>query len=158
MTGTGRLADEAWESLFRAQVVLGREFAAQDTWDEIPRGDYDILYTLAKAPEGLRMTEINRQVMLTQPGISRLVTRLEQQGLVERQPDPDDARAQRVRLTEVGRELQRRVGRRHVRHVIRAMTRALDPDQLRQLRELCTALTAAAEAASPATEKGHHTS
>ncbi|MFC1443109.1 MarR family transcriptional regulator [Streptacidiphilus sp. N1-10] len=158
MTGTGRLADEAWESLFRAQVVLGREFAAQDTWDEIPRGDYDILYTLAKAPEGLRMTEINRQVMLTQPGISRLVTRLEQQGLVERQPDPDDARAQRVRLTEVGRELQRRVGRRHVRHVIRAMTRALDPDQLRQLRELCTALTEAAEAASPATEKGHHTS
>lgn len=158
MTGTGRLANEAWESMFRAQVVVGRELAAQDTWDELPRGDYDVLYTLAKASEGLRMTEINRQVMLTQPGISRLVSRLEEHGLVERRPDPNDARAQRVRLTEAGRDLQRRVGRRHVRHVIRAMTRALDPDQLRQLRELCAALTAAVEAASPRAEKGQQTS
>jgi len=158
VTGTGRLANEAWESLFRAQVVLGREFAAQDTWDEVPRGDYDVLYTLAKAPEGLRMTEINQQVMLTQPGISRLVSRLEEQGLLERRPDPDDARAQRVRLTETGRELQRRVGRRHVRHVIRAMTRALDPDQLRQLLELCTALTTAAEPSPTKAQKGQQTS
>lgn len=143
--GGTTLATEAWESLFRAQVVLRREFAEQDVWGELTRRDYDVLYTLSKTPAGLRMTEINERIMLTQPGISRLISRLEQRGLLTRRTDPDDARAQRIALTDLGRETQRAVGRRHVRQIVRAMTRALDPEQLRQLYELCTALTTAAQ-------------
>lgn len=142
--GGVRLATEAWEALFRAQVVLAREFAAEDVWGEVTRQDYDVLYTLSKSPAGLRMTEINEQIMLTQPGVSRLIARLEQRGLVERRPDPDDARAQRIGLTAAGREVQQAVGRRHVRQIVRAMNRALGGDQLRQLHELCSALIAGA--------------
>lgn len=134
------LATDAWEALFRAQVVLTREFAAEDVWGEVTRQDYDVLYTLSKAPAGLRMTEINEQIMLTQPGVSRLIARLEQRGFVERRPDPADARAQRIGLTAAGREVQQAVGRRHVRQIARAMNRALEADQLRQLHELCSAL------------------
>jgi DNA-binding MarR family transcriptional regulator len=139
-----RLATEAWEALFRTQVVLAREFADEDVWGELTRRDYDVLYTLSKSPGGLRMTEINDRIMLTQPGVSRLVARLEQRGFVERRADPDDARAQRIGLTAAGREVQQAVGRRHVRQIVRAMNRALDGDQLRQLHELCSALIAGA--------------
>jgi DNA-binding MarR family transcriptional regulator len=146
-TGSTRLATDAWESLLRAQVVLTREFADDDVWGELSRRDYDVLYTLSKAPGGLRMTEMNERIMLTQPGISRLVTRLEQRGLLTRRPDPDDARAQRIVLTDAGLEAQQTVGRRHVRQIVRAMTRALDAEQVQHLHELCTALTEAADAA-----------
>ncbi len=141
-----RLATGAWESLFRAQVVLEREFADDDIWGDLTRRDYDVLYTLSKSPDGLRMTEINERIMLTQPGISRLIARLEHEGLVARRPDPDDARAQRIGLTDAGREVQRAVGRPHVRQIVRAMTRALDAEQMRQLQQLCDALVAGAEA------------
>lgn len=143
LSGT-RLATEAWEALFRAQVVLAREFASEDVWGEVTRRDYDVLYTLSKSPTGLRMTEINERIMLTQPGVSRLITRLEQRGLVERRTDPDDARAQRIGLTPAGLEVQQAVGRRHVRQIVRAMNRGLEGDQLRQLHELCSALIAGA--------------
>lgn len=143
LSGT-RLATEAWEALFRAQVVLAREFAGADVWGEVTQRDYDVLYTLSKSPTGLRMTEINERIMLTQPGVSRLIARLEQRGLVERRLDPDDARAQRIGLTAAGREVQQGVGRQHVRQIVRAMNRGLDGDQLRQLHELCSALIAGA--------------
>lgn len=141
------LATDAWEALFRAQVVLAREFADEDVWGELTRGDYDVLYTLSKSPSGLRLTEITELSMLTQPGISRLIVRLEQRGFVARRPDPDDARAQRIALTDAGREVQQAVGRRHVRQIARAMNRALDGEQLRQLHELCSALIAGAAGA-----------
>lgn len=149
MSGSARLALEAWESLFRAQVVLSRRFAEDGEWDDCSQREYDVLYTLSKAPHGLRMTEIHQRMMLTQSGVSRLIARLQEHGLIERRPDPEDARAQRIALTASGRELQREVGRRHARHIIRAMAGALEPGQLRTLRDLCTDLIAASDAERP---------
>jgi DNA-binding MarR family transcriptional regulator len=61
-----------------------------------------------------RITELARFVGLTQPGITTVVNSLEQRGFTRREPDPDDGRAVRVRLTESGRALieerHRRVG------------------------------------------------
>ncbi|MFI5805962.1 MarR family winged helix-turn-helix transcriptional regulator [Streptomyces sp. NPDC051561] len=144
----------AWEALFRAQSVLAREFTTENIWGELSPYEYDVLYTLSRCPaEGLRLTEINQQVLLTQSGISRITARLCDRGLLARRPDPDDARAQRIALTDTGREVQRAVGRRHARQIERAMNRALDADQLEVLRRLCTALTEAAEnAPTDATE------
>ncbi|MFJ8107952.1 MarR family winged helix-turn-helix transcriptional regulator [Streptomyces sp. NPDC096132] len=153
----------AWESLFRAQVALAREFAAGNIWDELSPHEYDVLYTLSTAPEGLRSTDLNRLILLTQSGVSRMIARLNDRGLIERRTDPDDARAHRIALTEAGHELQRAVGRRHARQIVQAMTRALDADSLRQLDELCTKLRTAADAASEArgsttdTERDHET-
>jgi DNA-binding MarR family transcriptional regulator len=80
-------------------------------------------------------------VLLTQPGMSRLVSRLEARGLVQRVDDPDDARACRIRLTAAGVATQRRIGRTHARDVAEAMTRNLDRGELEQLLELCARLT-----------------
>jgi DNA-binding MarR family transcriptional regulator len=95
------------------------------------------------------MTELCDDVLLTQAGISRLVSRLEKRDLIRRSGDPADARAYRIQLTEAGVLVQRRLGRAHARQVAEAMTRALDDDQLRTLRNLTRALTASAPERNP---------
>ena len=151
-----RLANEAWEALFRAQAVLAHRFRDDDVWHEVSPTEYDVLYTLTRHEEGdgdgdgdgdgLTMARINREVLLTQGGISRLVSRLVERGLLERRADPADRRAARIVLTPEGRAVQRTVGRRHARAVSTAMTGALSREQLRQLREIGRRLADAADA------------
>lgn len=142
-----RIANEAWEGLFRAQATIGRELAAGDVWGELGAREYGVLYALSAAPDGLRITELLDDVLLSQPGMSRLIARLEERGLVERADDPNDRRACRVRLTETGARAQREVGLAHGRQVAEAMTRGLSRQQLVQLRDLCRALVAGEVAA-----------
>jgi len=142
MASRTRIANEAWEALFRAQATIARELAAGDVWGDLRPHEYGVLYALANAPNGLRITELGNDVLLTQPGMSRLIARLETAGLVERVDDPDDGRACPIRLTESGARAQRQVGARHGRHVAETMTRTLSSEQLLQLRDLCRALTA----------------
>ena len=144
-----RLANEAWEALFRAQATLSLAFERDGDWGDLLPREYGVLYALSAAPDGLRMSDMCDDVLLTQAGISRLVARLEKRGLVERTSDPDDARAFRIRMTAAGSDVQRRVGRAHARQVADAMTRALDADQLRMLRDLTTALVAAGDDPRP---------
>jgi DNA-binding MarR family transcriptional regulator len=155
MTGRDvRLANEAWEALFRAQATLSLAFEREGDWGDLLPREYGVLYALSQAPGGLRMSEMCDDVLLTQAGISRLVARLESRGLVEREGDPDDARAYRIRMTGAGIDVQRRIGRTHARQVAAAMTRALDREQLRTLRELSNALVAAASDDSTETLEG----
>src|SRR4051794_7027884 len=145
MASRTRIANEAWETLFRAQATVGRELAGADVWDQVSSSEYGVLYALSKAPEGLRITELSGDALLTQAGISRLVARLESSGLLERVPDPDDGRASRIRLTEAGASAQRHVGLRHGHHVAQIMTRTFTVEQLKQLQELCETLTESAQ-------------
>src|SRR6476646_8478747 len=126
MASKTKLANETWEALFRAQATIARELAAGEAWGELLPRDYGVLYALSGAPDGLRITELGEDVLLTQPGMSRLIARLEAAGLVQRVPDPRDARACRIRLNPAGIATQRRIGRRHARHVAEAMNRNLD--------------------------------
>src|SRR4051794_40058574 len=141
MASRTRIANEAWETLFRAQATVGRELAVADVWDGVSASEYGVLYALSKAPEGLRITELSGDALLTQAGVSRLVARLEASGLLERVADPDDGRASRIRLTEAGASAQRHVGLRHGHHVAQIMTQAFSVEQLEQLRALCEPLT-----------------
>lgn len=140
VAGTARLANEAWEALFRAQATIAREFEAADIWEDLLPREYGVLYALSTAPDGLRITDLIDDVLITQAGVSRLVARMEQRGLIERGDDPDDGRACRLRLSADGAAIQRRIGAQHANHVARAMTRALDRTQLETLRDLSTAL------------------
>ena len=140
MRNEARLANEAWESMLRAQATLTREFEFAGDWGDLPPREYGVLYALSSAPDGLRITELIDDVLLTQAGVSRMVARLEKRGLVARRDDPDDARACRIVLTDEGRETQKRLGRAHARHVASAMTRALNPEQLATLHRLTEAL------------------
>lgn len=127
----------AWEALFRAQVAVVRHLAADDVWEELTMKEYDVLFTLSRGPaDGLRLKELNSDVLLSQPSLSRLVDRLVARGLVERRAVADDLRGTRVVLTEDGRALQRRVGRRHVASIDEALGAALSADELTTLTEL----------------------
>ena len=137
---TTKLANEAWEALFRAQATIVQELTARDAWEDLVPREYGVLYALSSAPEGLRITDLGEDVLLTQPGMSRLVARLEARGLVDRFPDPEDARASRIRLTPAGLATQRRIGRTHARDVTEAMTRNLERSELEQLLDLCRRL------------------
>jgi DNA-binding MarR family transcriptional regulator len=140
--GAFRLANEAWDAYSRAQATVARELADADIWDGLLTREYAVLHALSGAPDGLRMTDLRADALLTQPGMSRLIARLESRGLVERSSDSEDARARRIRLTAHGAETQRRVGTAVARRVATAMTDALDARELQTMRELSVKLLA----------------
>jgi DNA-binding MarR family transcriptional regulator len=135
-------ANDAWEALLTAHASLIRRFNADDVWEDFSIKEYDVLYTLSKCPDPIRLTELNRHVLLSQPALSRMVDRLADRGLVSRATDPRDGRGVGLALTEAGKVVQRRIGRRHARSVASAMLTGLTPDELRQLEELCGKLAA----------------
>ena len=140
MTGQSQRANDAWEALLTAHATLMKQFAAEDIWADVSMREYDVLYTLSKGGEPLRLSELNRHVLLSQPALSRLVDRLTERGLIERCADPADGRGVRLSLTEAGRAVQREVGRQHARDVARAMTAELNAAELAQLETLCRKL------------------
>jgi len=141
MTTANHPANDAWEALLSAHAVLIKQFAAEDIWADVSMREYDVLYTLSKCDEPVRISELNRHVLLSQPALSRMVDRLAERGLVERQSDPADGRGVRLSLTDAGRARQRQIGRRHARGVARAMTAKLNPAELRELEAMCLKLT-----------------
>jgi len=73
----------AWESLFRAQVTIMRALAAEFPSEIISLNEYDVLFNITRAPgRRLRLKDLNRNVLITQPSVSRLVDRLAARGLV----------------------------------------------------------------------------
>jgi len=140
MADQATYANDAWEALLSAHATLMKQFAAEDIWAEASMREYDVLYTLSKCPEPVRLSELNRHVLLSQPALSRLVDRLADRGLVERCADPADGRGILLSLTDAGRAMQRQIGRRHARGVARAMTAGLDPGELKQLETICLKL------------------
>ena len=134
-------ANDAWEALMTAHASLIRRFAAEDGWEDLSMKEYDVLYTLSKCPGPINLSELNRHVLLSQPALSRMVDRLAARGLIERCTDPLDGRGVRLALTEAGRAIQRRVGRRHARSVARAMLGELTPAELRELTRIAGKLS-----------------
>jgi DNA-binding MarR family transcriptional regulator len=129
-------ANDAWEALLTAHASLIRQFAAEEIWEDLTMKEYDVLYTLSKCPDPIRLGELNRHVLLSQPALSRMVDRLVERGLVSRATDPRDGRGVRLALTAEGLVVQRRIGRRHGRSVAQAMRAGLTPVELRQLAEI----------------------
>jgi DNA-binding MarR family transcriptional regulator len=140
MTSRGQTANDAWEAMLHAHAALMKQFTAEDVWADVTMREYDVLYTLSKCREPVRLGQLHRHVLLSQPALSRMVDRLVGRGLVERQADLADGRGVRLSLTEAGRQCQRRIGGRHARSVTRAMTAALDAGELRQLEAICRKL------------------
>ena len=77
----------------------------------LPR--FDVLAALLAAPEGLRMTELSQQLMVSNGNVTGIVDRLVADGLAERETMETDRRAFRVRITEKGGQLMREMTARH---------------------------------------------
>jgi DNA-binding MarR family transcriptional regulator len=67
----------------------------------LPR--FDLLAQLHRTPEGLRMSELSRRLMVTGGNVTGLADQLEQEGLLLREAVPEDRRAIRLRLTPDGK-------------------------------------------------------
>lgn len=141
--GRTRLANDAWESALMAHTTLMRAFAADQVWEDLTMREYDVLYTLAKSDGPQRLGDLGAHVVLSQPGLSRLVDRLVDRGLVARCTDPTDARAAHLSLTEPGREVQRRIGKAHGASVAATLTGALTDAELTLLEVLSRKLARA---------------
>jgi DNA-binding MarR family transcriptional regulator len=131
------LALDAWESLFRAQVSVLRRLNAEFPTTEISFNEYDVLFNLSLQPSHeLRIRDLNRHLLLTQPSVSRMVDRLASRGLVSKHTDPADARGTVVHLTEEGHRLFRTVAIVHAKSIRDHVGSAMSADELKQLRVL----------------------
>lgn len=77
----------------------------------LPR--FDVLAALLAAPDGLRMTELSQQLMVSNGNVTGIVDRLVADGMAERETTETDRRAIRIRITETGARLMREVTARH---------------------------------------------
>ena len=103
--------------------------------------EYFVLAMLSEAPERtLRMTSLAQRTNATLPRLSHVIRRLEDRGLVDRFPCPEDGRATNARLTDAGWATIDAAAPGHVatvrRHVLDPLTRT----QLGQLRDITDAL------------------
>jgi DNA-binding MarR family transcriptional regulator len=134
----------AWRAFLEAHAVVTRrleaELAAQAN---LPLAHYDVLVQLAFAPEGrLRMHELAERVLLSRSGVTRLVDRLESEGLVRRATCASDARGAFASLTDAGLARLRDATPVHLDGVRRHFADLLRPAELDQLATLLERLAA----------------
>lgn len=106
----------AWRGLLRAHACLAKRLDAElEQAHGLPMTSYEVLQHLQEAPEGrMRMCDLAEQAQLSRSGLTRLVDRLERDGLLGRCSCAHDARGSYACLTESGRE---RVEEAHGTHL-----------------------------------------
>ena len=103
--------------------------------------DYFVLAMLSEAPDRtLRMTSLAQRTNATLPRLSHVVRRLEDRGLVERVPCPEDARATNAKLTKDGWSAVESASHGHVDTVRRYVFDPLTREQIDQLTSISEAL------------------
>ena len=143
-------ADEArtWRSLHAALVLLPVALDAQLQRDSgLSYLEYYVLAGLTEVPSGRR--RLSDLAILTNAELSRishLVARLEKRGLLERQPDPDDARVTNAVLTEQGRATMESAAPGHVATVRKLVFDGLGQRGLAELRNTADRIVAALSA------------
>ncbi|WP_194818650.1 MarR family winged helix-turn-helix transcriptional regulator [Nocardia sp. XZ_19_385] len=143
-----RAAQHAWSALLRvhAQLVpqidadLRRRFGLPLAW-------YDVLLEL-DGTDPLRMTDLGNRVVLSRTRVSRLVTEMENAGLVARHNNPGDARSAFVTCTDLGHQRLHQAAP-HYHAAIAAHFDRLDPPELDALARTLTKLLGPVELPTP---------
>jgi DNA-binding MarR family transcriptional regulator len=96
----------AWRGLLRAHACLAKRLdAALDNAHGLPMTSYEVLHHLEESSGGrMRMYDLAEQAQLSRSGLTRLVDRLEREGLLERCSCEHDARGSYACMTDEGRE------------------------------------------------------
>ena len=95
----------------RVRTRLREQFATT-----LPR--FDLMAQLERYPEGLKMNELSRLLMVTGGNVTAIVDQLEKEGLVERLVEPTDRRAWLIRLTSAGDKGFAEMARAHEEWVV----------------------------------------
>jgi DNA-binding MarR family transcriptional regulator len=131
----------AWEGFLQSQARLMQRLGHElEEAGKIPLSTYDVLAQLAENGGRLRLRDLVDRVVLSQPGLSRKVARLEDEGLVERLPDPTDGRGVVVKLTRSGRAALRSAAVVHIAGVERVFTDLISEDEAQVLARVFTRL------------------
>jgi DNA-binding MarR family transcriptional regulator len=119
----------AWAALTAAHArISGQLSNALARACELSINDFEILLRLDHAPPpGLRLTQLNAVIPLTQPSLSRAVARLAQRGWLSRAGSADDRRGVLISITQAGREVLRRAVPIHAQTIREVLLDPLTP-------------------------------
>ncbi len=118
----------------RVTAALEQELEAAEA---LSMSWFDVLEQLRGAPDRqLRMQELGDRLAMSASGLSRRVSRMEQAGLVERQPCPEDRRGVLVVLTKQGEQRYRKALPIHLRGVENYFLRHLDAEDVEQMKDV----------------------
>ncbi|MFF5213217.1 MarR family winged helix-turn-helix transcriptional regulator [Streptosporangium sp. NPDC000396] len=132
----------AWRAFMGATQLVHEELDRQLQRDSgMPHAYYATLVKLSEAPgRMMRMSELAVEVGSSQSRLSHAVARLEERGWVRREPCAADKRVSWAVLTDEGFAALATAAPGHVEAVRRSLFDLLDPEQVRQLTEICTAV------------------
>jgi DNA-binding MarR family transcriptional regulator len=143
----------AWRGLLRVHTALVRALDAElDEAHALPLTHYDVLIYLRSAPRRrLRMAELADSVLLSRSGVTRLVDRLERDGLLVRDTCDSDGRGCFAVLTDKGAELLARARPTHLGGVRERFLRHFSEEELEMLADCWNrVLPGAADVTAPA--------
>ena len=115
---------------------------------DLSLAQHEILVALRNRP-GQTQQELSNRLMLVKSNASALIRKLEDRGLVQRTPDPEDTRNKRVRLTRSGQALVRKSFAVQNR-VIKAMADVMSDADLEHTHAVMRRVGAAVDALKPA--------
>jgi len=126
----------AWVSLVHAssRLTQGLDAALQEDVG-ISMAEQDLLKQIAVNQGALTLTELARRIFLSKAGMTKMLDRLEKQGLLKRAPAPGDRRSLRVALTAKGRRILKRSQEVLLAYVAENMTAHLSTRQVKQLNQ-----------------------
>ena len=122
----------AWRGLLRVHAALVKALDAElAAHHDLPLSSYEVLITLQAAPgRRCRMAELADRVLLSRSGMTRLVDRLEREGLLERHNCTSDGRGCFAVLTQTGEDLLARARPTHLHCVRRGFLRHFEGEEL----------------------------
>jgi DNA-binding MarR family transcriptional regulator len=128
----------AWRGLVRVHAALVRELDAElDARHGLPLSSYEVLRCLSRAPGGrLRMAELAEHVLLSRSGMTRLIDRLEREGMVTRSTCDKDGRGCYAGLTDLGRATVEQARTTHIEVVRAGFLRHFSEDEMRGLASM----------------------
>ena len=128
----------AWRGLLRVHSALVKALDAELlAGHDLPLTSYEVLINLQAAPnKRRRMAELADGVLLSRSGMTRLVDRLEKEGLLVRDPCVSDGRGTFAVLTDKGEALLGEARRTHLDGVRERFLKHFERDELTQLATL----------------------
>ena len=137
-----------WRSFLLAHARVSRRLDEELRAEhDVSFAEYDALLTIAQAPgRRVRMGSLAEQVLLSKSGVTRLVDRLVNDGLVERSTCSTDARGAEAVLTDRGLTRLRAASRTHLRGISEHFLAVVETEDLGSLER---AMSAVAKQAGP---------
>ena len=135
--GDGKIDLRLWLRMLSTVTLITAEVRGRLREEfDITLPQFDLLAQLDREPQGLRLGELSKRMMVTNGNITGVLDRLAVDGLVERQTSPEDRRVTFARLTPEGRAKFRRYAKAHEAWVRALLADVAPAEKARLVAEL----------------------